>query len=142
MKRFAQEYGIDVIVESAGTHDYHIGKKPDPRMQTAAEARGYEMTSRARQVKAADLKPGRFDLVLAMDAENHADLHRMAKGSKLHIRMFGDYLDDHWPKDVPDPYYGGEEGFAEVLDMLEEGCPLILQTLAGEDIFDGAFDDE
>ncbi|WP_146402239.1 low molecular weight protein-tyrosine-phosphatase [Planctomycetes bacterium CA13] len=141
MKRFAQEYEIDVEVDSAGTHGYHIGKAPDSRMCDAAESRGYELTSRARQVTAQDLEPGQFDLVLAMDADNHADLHRLAKSSKLHIRMFGDYLDDNWPKDVPDPYYGGEEGFSDVLDMLEEGCPLILQTLAGEDIFQDDFDD-
>jgi len=141
MRRFAQEYGIDVVVESAGTHDYHVGNFPDSRMIAAAEARGYEMLSHARQVLPIDLEPGAYDLVLAMDAENHAYLHSLTKGPKSHIRMFGDYLDDHWPKDVPDPYYGEEEGFAEVLDMLEEGCPIILQTLVGEGIFEGEFDD-
>ncbi|TWU43276.1 Low molecular weight protein-tyrosine-phosphatase YfkJ [Novipirellula aureliae] len=141
MRRFAQEYGADVVVESAGTHGYHVGKRPDPRMRAAAEARGYEMFSHARQVQPKDLEPGAYDLVLAMDTENHTYLHSLAKGTKSHIRMFGDYLDDRWPKDVPDPYYGEEEGFTEVLDMLEEGCPVILQTLVGEGIFEGEFDD-
>jgi len=142
MKRFAEEFRIDVDVESAGTHGYHVGERADARMLAAAEARGYELTSRGRQVQAADLKPGAFDLVLAMDAENHALLHQLAPDSVMHIRMFGDYLDDNWPKDVPDPYYGEEDGFGQVLDMLEEGCPLILQTLMGEEIFAGEFDED
>jgi protein-tyrosine phosphatase len=65
----------------------------------------------------------------------------MAGAAKTHIRLFGDYLDDNWPNDVPDPYYGDQDGFDEVLDMLEEGCPIILQTLVGEDIFEGGFED-
>ncbi len=142
MKRFAQEYGVDMEVDSAATHAYHVGKLADPRMRSAAESRGYELTSRARVVTPEDLDPKRFDLVLAMDSEIHAALHGMRNGSKLHIRMFGDYLDDHWPKDVPDPYYGEDDGFGEVLDMLEEGCPIIMQTLAGEDIFEGEFDED
>ena len=55
--------------------------------------------------------------------------------------MFSDYLDENWPHDVPDPYYGEEDGFDQVLDMLEEGCPVILQTLMGEDIFEGGFEE-
>jgi protein-tyrosine phosphatase len=141
MKRFAEEFRVDVEVDSAGTHDYHIGKPADPRMIAAAEARGYELTSRGRQVTPADLKPGRFDLVLAMDAKNHAILQEMAGGIKPHIRLFGDYLDEEWPDDVPDPYYGDEAGFDKVLDMLEEGCPIILATLMGEDIFADEFDE-
>ncbi len=70
-----------------------------------------------------------------MDAQNYQVLQEMSKGPNIHIRMFSDYLDDTWPADVPDPYYGEAEGFDEVLDMLEEGCPLILQTMMGEDIF-------
>ena len=64
-----------------------------------------------------------------------------AGGLMTHIRMFSDYLDDNWPADVPDPYYGEEDGFDQVLDMLEEGCPVILQTLMGEGIFDGMFEE-
>ncbi|MGB7343096.1 MAG: low molecular weight protein-tyrosine-phosphatase [Pirellulaceae bacterium] len=142
MKRFAQEFGADVEVESAGTHDYHVGKKADARMMAAAEARGYELTSRGRQVQHADLQPGVYDLVLAMDQQNYDNLQLLADTPNTHIRIFSDYLDDNWPNDVPDPYYGEDEGFGEVLDMLEEGCPVILQTLVGEDIFAGEFDDE
>ena len=136
MKRFAEEFHVDVDVDSAGTHDYHVGEKADARMRAAAETRGYELTSRGRQVTADDLDPDRFDLVLAMDGENYEFLQRLADKPNSHIRIFSDYLDDNWPNDVPDPYYGEDEGFDEVLDMLEEGCPLILQTLMGENIFE------
>ena len=139
MKRFAEEFGLDVDVDSAGTHDYHIGKRADARMLKAAEARGYELTSRGRQVTQKDLADGVFDLVLAMDNANYEHLTALAGRPTLHIRVFSDYLDDNWPNDVPDPYYGEAEGFDEVLDMLEEGCPIILQTLAGETIFDDGF---
>jgi protein-tyrosine phosphatase len=135
MKRFAEEFDVDVDVDSAGTHGYHVGEPADPRMRAAAEARGYELTSRGRQVTKEDLDPNRFELVLAMDAQNYQVLQEMSAAPTIHIRMFSDYLDDNWPADVPDPYYGEAEGFDEVLDMLEEGCPLILQTLMGEDIF-------
>lgn len=136
MKRFAEEFDVDVEVDSAGTHDYHVGERADARMLAAAESRGYDLRSVARQVTKKDLTPGTFDLVLAMDSKNYAELQALADQPNTHIRMFSDYLDDTWPNDVPDPYYGEEDGFGEVLDMLEEGCPLILQTLVGEDIFD------
>lgn len=141
MKRFAEEFQADVEVDSAGTHGYHVGENADARMLKAAEMRGYELTSRARQVTKKDLAEGKFDLVLAMDNANYEALIELAGRPTTHIRIFSDYLDDNWPNDVPDPYYGGEEGFDEVLDMLEEGCPIILQTLAGEAIIDTGFEE-
>ncbi len=142
MQRFATEFDVDVEVDSAGTHGYHIGEPADARMRAAAESRGYELLSRARQVTHGDLDRSKFDLVLAMDRENHAILVDMAEGVKPHVRLFSDYLGETWPRDVPDPYYGDEDGFLKVLDMLEEGCPIILQTLMGEEIFTGEFDEE
>jgi protein-tyrosine phosphatase len=141
MKRFAQEFDVDVEVDSAGTHGYHVGEKADVRMQAAAENRGYELHSRGRMVTKEDLDDGVYDLVLAMDNANYEALIALAGRPTQHIRIFSDYLDDTWPNDVPDPYYGGEDGFDEVLDMLEEGCPIILQTLAGEEIFDEGFNE-
>ncbi len=139
MKRFAEEFGVNVDVDSAGTHGYHVGEPADPRMKSAAEMRGYDLGGRGRQVTQKDLEEGAYDLVLAMDRANHQALIALAGRPTTHIRLFGDYLDDTWPKDVPDPYYGDADGFATVLDMLEEGCPVILQTLAGEAIFDEGF---
>ena len=141
MKRFAEEFDLNVDVDSAGTHDFHVGERADARMRAAAEARGYELSSRARQVTKEDLDDGVFDLVLAMDNANYKTLIALADRPTTHIRIFSDYLDDNWPNDVPDPYYGDEDGFDEVLDMLEEGCPIILQTLAGEEIFDVGFEE-
>lgn len=140
MRRFAEEFRVPVEVDSAGTHGFHVGAPADIRMKATAETRGYELTSVARQVTPQDLDEKRFDLVLAMDTDNHAILQQMAGGVCAHIRMFSDYLDDRWPKDVPDPYYGDTADFERVLDMLEAGCPLILQTLMGEDIFRGEFE--
>ena len=140
MQRFAEEYRLNLEVESAGTHGHHVGERADSRMREAAIARGYELAGRARQVGIEDLEPGRYDLVLAMDAEVYSSLRSMMPAPSSHLRLFGDYLDDGWPKDVPDPYYGNRAGFDQVLDMLEEGCPLILQTLMGADIFDDEFD--
>lgn len=140
MQRFAEEYLLDVEIESAGTHGYHVGEPVDSRMREAAAARGYELTGRARQVERDDLEPGKYDLVLAMDTQNYAELRSMMAAPSSHVRLFGDYLDDEWPKEVPDPYYGEQAGFDQVLDMFEEGCPLILQTLMGADIFDDEFD--
>ena len=75
---------------------------PPRGRRAAAEARGYELTSIARKVTPEDLSPDQFDIVLAMDAENHAILTQMAGGIAPHIRLFSDYLDDEWPNDVPD----------------------------------------
>ena len=135
MKRFAEEYDLAVDIDSAGTHGYHVGDSADARMQVAASERGYDVTSRARQVTKKDLQSENFDLVLAMDRENHANLLELAGGIQAHVRLFSDYLDEHWPRDVPDPYYGGDDGFEYVLDMLEEGCPIILKTLVGDEKF-------
>ncbi len=140
MQRFAEEYLLDVEIDSAGTHGYHVGESADARMREAAAARGYELVGQARQVVPRDLEPGAYDLVLAMDTQNYSVLQSMVPAPASHIRLFGDYLDDGWPNDVPDPYYGEQDGFDQVLDMLEEGCPLILQTLVGEGVFDDEFD--
>ncbi len=70
-----------------------------------------------------------FDLVIAMDRENLADICGLVDHPRASVKMLSDFLDDDWPIDVPDPYYGGEEGFDTVLDMLEAACPRILESL-------------
>ena len=133
LKRFVErnDPGIPIEVDSAGTHGYHVGDRADPRMIAAAKARGYDVTSRARKVTADDLD-GRFDLVLAADRDNLAILRRSAPGDTDHIRLVGDFLpaDTPHPDEVPDPYYGGDEGFETVLDMLEAACPRIFGRLS------------
>lgn len=111
-------------------------------MRAAGEARGYQLRSKARQVTRHDLQPGHFDLVVAMDRNNLADLRSLAGMNPPHVKLFGDFLDAHnggAPDsgiDIPDPYYGGADGFEQVLDMLEQGCPRILQLLvSGERVW-------
>ena len=121
----------EIRVDSAGTHGYHVGEAADQRMRQAAAVRGYRLESRARRVTADDLT--HFDLVLAMDRDNLAIVQSLENETELEatavIALFSDFLDDSWPTDVPDPYYGGAEGFEYVLDMIEAGCPSILERL-------------
>lgn len=116
-----------IEVDSAGTMGYHIGNPADARMRAAAAKRKIKLPSRARQVSKADLE--RFDLVIAMDRENLADLQRLHAAPKARVCLFSEFLDDSWPTDVPDPYYGGDDGFEYVLDMMQEGCPKIIDAL-------------
>lgn len=118
-----------IITDSAGTHSYHIGEQPDPRSQSAALARGIDLSDlRARKVKASDFH--NFDLILAMDSGHLDSLQRMVPaGSTARVALFLDYADGHAGKDVPDPYYGGPQGFDEVLDLCEQGGAGILAIL-------------
>lgn len=113
-------------VDSAGTIDYHSGAPADGRMRKAAARRGYVLDSIARQVRPEDLD--RFDLVVAMDRNNLRDLEQLAGGPRANLRLLGSFLPERDAApgpapDVPDPYYGGPQGFEEVLDMIERACP-------------------
>ena len=122
----ANSLETQIAVDSAGTASYHIGRLPDSRMVSAAEKRGYALRSLAKGLTKTMLSERK--LVVAMDRENYAEILRISgveSGTHGHLRMLGDYLDATWPRDVPDPYYGGDEGFEYVLDMLEQACPRI-----------------
>lgn len=117
-------------VDSAGTTGYHAGERADARMRAHASRRGYDLTSRARQVSASDFE--RFDLVVAMDGANHGDLADMAPGETAETKLvrYCDFVPGREGEDVPDPYYGGAEGFERVLDLIEAGAdPLIDHVL-------------
>ncbi len=119
----------DVTVDSAGTGDWHVGKRADPRAIAAARGRGVEVTSIARQVRTSDFE--RFDLLIAMDSSNHADLTAMPGADPGRLRMMREFAGEPG-LDVPDPYYGAEDGFDEVLDILERACDgLIAEIAAG-----------
>lgn len=106
------------VIDSAGTGDWHVGEPPDPRTQAAAKARGYAMRHRARQVSPEDF--ARFDLLLAMDRQNQRDLLELApKGQQARVQLFRSLDDPGSHPDVPDPYYGGPEGFVEVVRIAE-----------------------
>ncbi len=96
-------------------------------MMEAAGRRGYELRSRAKQFEPGFLRSR--SLIVAMDRENYREILRTTSDCPTNVRMFSDFLGDDWPRDVPDPYYGGVEGFEYVLDMLEAGCPKILDFL-------------
>lgn len=151
MEKLVRSAGLlDAIsIDSAGTAGYHIGKTPDQRMIQAAANRGIALQSRAKQYIPRFAQER--TLVLAMDADNLLDIQRVTAPSGLeprsgtadvdaldpaatphrNIRLFSDFLDNDWPRNVPDPYYGGDEGFEYVLDMLEVGCPRVLEHLKG-----------
>jgi protein-tyrosine phosphatase len=116
-----------ILIDSAGTIDYHTGKGADPRMQAAANERGINLLSRSRQIKFSDLET--FDLVIAMDRENLAEIQTLHPAPTATIRLLSSYLDHSWPQDVPDPYYGGAAGFEYVLDMIQTAAPKILDEL-------------
>lgn len=118
-----------VATDSAGTHAYHVGEPPDGRSTAAALRRGIDLSDlRARKVRASDY--AEFDLVLAMD-RGHADILRRQCPVDLagRVRLFLDFAPDLGIKDVPDPYYGGGDGFERVLDMIEAGSAGLLSHI-------------
>jgi protein-tyrosine phosphatase len=110
---------LSIEVDSAGTAGYHVGEPPDPRTRAAAARRGYQMQAlRARIVEPADFE--RFDLILAMDEENLRVLRGRAPAvAHERLRLFLEFAAAGAPAEVPDPYYGGPNGFEEVLDLAE-----------------------
>ena len=124
--------GLDaqVAVDSAGTSDWHVGKPADTRTRLAAQRRGYDMTAlRGRQVQVEDFS--RFDLILAMDVSNLTELQALQPADSraqldLYLRRYQLALDE-----MPDPYYGGEEGFEQVLDLAEQAAACLLAEVRG-----------
>ncbi len=112
----------DFIVDSAGLLDYHEGDKADPRMRSHAEKRGYNITHRSRPVKKDDFE--KFDYIIGMDEQNIRNLTHMIanEGQRKKILRMTDFLERHEAQKVPDPYYGGAEGFEYVIDLLEDAC--------------------
>jgi protein-tyrosine phosphatase len=130
MLRLLRGAGLDtkVTIDSAGTGAWHVGELPDSRSCAAAKKRGYELTHRARKFTANDFD--RFDLVIAMDRDNHDALQRLAR-QRTHvppIRMLRSF-DPDAPEgaEVPDPYAGEDDGFEEVLDICERACRGLLE---------------
>jgi protein-tyrosine phosphatase len=125
MRHLLDERGLDgtIEVDSAGTGGWHAGSPPDARATAAAAERGITLAGAARQVRDSDFET--FDLLVAMDRDNLADLRAIAPpGAQDRVRML---LADG--RDVPDPYYGGPAGFEGVLDLVEEGCRRLLDEI-------------
>ena len=115
--------------DSAGLHDYHSGEKADARMRRHGAKRGYDLTSRSRKITINDF--ANFDLIVAMDRDVESTLLRIAPdgSSREKIRLFTDYCTNANYDEVPDPYYGGDEGFELVLDILEDGMGKLIDSL-------------
>ena len=132
MRHRIAEAGLDgeIEVESSGTGSWHVGNPSDPRARAEARRRGIAMDGRARQFRAADFH--RLDLILAMDHSNAADLRALAPddAAAAKVRLFREF-DPAARGDlaVPDPYYGGDRGFADVFDMVDAACRGLLEHL-------------
>lgn len=134
LRHLAEKRGLAERVEihSAGTHDYHVGEGPDPRTVKHARRRGYDLAAlRASQVSAEDFE--RYDYILAMDRGHLRILRSLApQRAKARLGMFLEASARWTGEDVPDPYYGGVEGFEQVLDMVEEAGERWLDRIEAE----------
>lgn len=122
--------GAAYEVDSAGTASYHIGQSPDRRMRKVAAKRGLDYAGSARQFRSADFS--RFDLIVPMDTENLSDLQRLApnEDARGKIHLMRDFDPQANPSaSVPDPYYGGIQGFEEVYDIVERSCQDLFAAL-------------
>jgi protein-tyrosine phosphatase len=134
MRHLLREQGLEDTVEldSAGTGDWHVGHAPDHRATAAAEGRRIVLSGSARQVTHADFE--RFDLLIAMDRSNHADLLALApdEEARARVRLLREFDPESAASgdlDVPDPYYGADDGFEEVLDVVTRACEGLLDEV-------------
>jgi len=129
LKSKVNTFGLDVVVDSAGTSSYHVGHPPDPRMRATARERGISIDElEARQFTVQDFND--FDLIYAMDRSNYQNIVDLARSeddkSKVHL-----ILNESHPNknlEVPDPYFGGDEGFIEVFQILDEATDAIINN--------------
>jgi len=124
--------GEDIDVESAGTGGWHVGHPPDERATAAAKLRGIPLESKAQRFEATHFDD--FDLILAMDRQNYRDMQALAPhadhdGKLRMLREFDPEAAEAGDLEVPDPYYGGDDGFEEVLDMVERACSGLVEEI-------------
>jgi protein-tyrosine phosphatase len=127
-----QQRGLSdqVQCDSAGTSSYHIGSAPDRRMSAAAKRKlGFSLVGEARQFGVEDF--AQFDLILAMDQDNYEHLYHLDRNGQYRqrLKLMCEFCRDHTLKSVPDPYYGGEDGFNFVIDLLMDACDGLIQYL-------------
>ncbi|MCY7332410.1 MAG: low molecular weight phosphotyrosine protein phosphatase [Pseudanabaena sp. CAN_BIN31] len=130
MNHLIEQEGLSdrFICDSAGTGGWHVGALPDRRMRAAAKERGLDFVGSARQFEAMDLRE--FDLILAMDKDNYRNILALDPQGKFSdkVKMMCDYCETHTDKEVPDPYYGGADGFNYVIDLLFDACNGLLKS--------------
>lgn len=134
MNHLIKQQALDsqIICDSAGTSAYHIGSAPDRRMNRAAQKRGLELVGTARKFRAVDFD--KFDLILAMDRSNYQDILYLDRVGKYQekVQMICNFATQHNDREVPDPYYGGEDGFNYVIDLLFDCCSGLLDYVVKE----------
>lgn len=136
MNHLIRQRGLEaeIVCDSAGTSAYHIGSPPDRRMTAAAAKQGIELKGRARQFQREDFEA--FDLILAMDKDNYCNILYLDQENRYKdkVRLMCDFCTRH-PNfsEVPDPYYGGPEGFNQVIDLLMDACEGLLDQLKIKD---------
>lgn len=128
MNHLIQNAGLSeqIICDSAGTSSYHIGSSPDRRMAAALTKRNFTAIGKARQFEVSDFEE--FDLILTMDKDNYQDILSLDRQGiyKNKVKLMCDFAAYHNDKEVPDPYYGGPEGFNYVIDLLVDSCEGLL----------------
>lgn len=132
MERLIEENGIAgrFVIDSAGLYGGHAGDLPDPRMRVHARRRGLDLTHRSRQVRESDFD--NFDIIVAMDDSNYDRLRALAptpEDQEKVVKMADFFILHPWADCVPDPYYDGDQGFENALDLIEDGCQGLLQRL-------------
>ncbi|TNF49129.1 MAG: low molecular weight phosphotyrosine protein phosphatase [Bacteroidetes bacterium] len=130
LRKKVNDLNLDVTVDSAGTAGYHIGEKPDPRMRQTARSFGVDIEGlRARQFSRQDFKD--FDLIYAMDKSNLKNILSLAESEsdRNKVKLILNELYPGQDREVPDPYYGGEQGFIEVYTMLDQATDIIIKQI-------------
>jgi protein-tyrosine phosphatase len=135
MNHFIKQAGLSesIICDSAGTSSYHIGSPPDARMSAAAfQKLQIKLSGRGRQFQKSDFEI--FDMILAMDRENYEDILSLDRTGMYHhkVHLICDFCSRHTFKEVPDPYYGGPEGFNQVIDLLIDACEGLLKSVTSD----------
>jgi len=120
--------GDSIACDSAGTSGYHDGEKADPRMIDHGSRRGYDLTSISRKVRSQDFHD--FDYVIAMDQSNLSNLKKVRPSDgKADLHLMCEFAENRTEKEVPDPYFGGADGFEHVFDILEDACHGLLNHI-------------
>jgi protein-tyrosine phosphatase len=131
MNHLIEQAGLSdrLICDSAGTGGWHVGAPPDRRMRAAAQQRGMNFVGAARQFQAKDFQE--FDLILAMDNDNYYNILALDPKADFtdKVQMMCDYCENHKDTEVPDPYYGKDDGFNYVIDLLFDACGGLLKSL-------------
>ncbi|MCJ8277381.1 MAG: low molecular weight phosphotyrosine protein phosphatase [Bdellovibrionales bacterium] len=134
MKHLVSQNNLDseIYIDSCGTSGHHSGENADPRMQTHAQKRGYNLESIARGFNKRDFQE--FDYILTMDESNYSNILKEDPSGEFHDKVIPmvNFCKKVQTTEVPDPYYGGPDGFEEVLDILEDACENLLDKVKGE----------